>query len=113
MGGWLFGRLAAACREKEKEGWNFARARLHPPQPSPRLDAEGSWTAHMRCQFCARPAPCRYQPIRDLCPKCSLSDHNRTDALSAAIFPPLSSVAILRLYLLFLSDVRSVKKVFR
>ena len=45
--------------------------RLPPPPPPPPpllllLDAEGSWTARVRCQFCARPLPRRCQPTRDL-----------------------------------------------
>lgn len=52
-------RVAAGCLGKETgRGWNFARARLHPPRlPPPPLDAEGSWTARVRCQFCARSPP--------------------------------------------------------
>lgn len=76
--GWLGGRMGG-CDPPRGNGLrgtdaggrnggrqNFARARLHPPRPPPLLlppppppplDAEGSWTARVRCQFCARSPP--------------------------------------------------------
>lgn len=79
-GGWVVrGWLQLVQRGKARRGKggrrrrqggerNFARARLHPPRPPPPppLDAEGSWTARVRCQFCARSPPWRCQPARDL-----------------------------------------------
>lgn len=68
-GGWLNGWLQPASGEQGR--WNFARARLHPSRLPPPLDAEGSWTARVRCQFCARSPPWRCQPARDLLATCS------------------------------------------
>lgn len=68
-GGWRRRRQGVGA----VQGRNFARAPLHPPRLPPPLpllllllDAEGSWTARVRCQFCARPLPWRCQPTRDL-----------------------------------------------
>lgn len=107
MGGWV---AAAHRREEEgtngkgggKGGRNFARARLHPPRlppppPSPPpLDAEGSWTARVRCQFCARSPPWRCQPARDLPQRVRQSGHARSQALSLAVLPSSSDRPFVR-----------------
>lgn len=60
MGRWaVWGGCKPPGERETGRGRNFARARLHPPRPPPPppLDAEGSWTARVRCQFCARSPP--------------------------------------------------------